>query len=107
QFNIAAGAGLRYQLNPSFTARLEFVHRILTTDYLDDVSNEKYIDPLLFNTYLSPNRAAIAQQLADRRNELPPSEISTPNDQRGDPKDNDAFFTIQLKISMTLGRQRR
>jgi hypothetical protein len=24
------------------------------------------------------------------------------NNQRGDPKDNDAFFTIQLKIGMAL-----
>ncbi len=106
QVNICAGLGLKYQVSPLFNARLEFVHRILNTDYLDDASTG-YIDPTLFASYLSPNQAAIAMQLYDRKKELPPFDASQPDAQRGDPKDNDAFFTIQLKIGMTIGRTRR
>ncbi len=107
QINFALGLGIKYEVNSMINARLEAVHRILTTDYLDDVSTT-YIDPSLFYNYLSPTRAAIAQQLYSRRGELNPSDVPpSPGDQRGDPKDNDAFFTIQLKVGFILGRQRR
>lgn len=106
QLNIAAGLGVKYEINSMFNARLELNHRFLNTDYLDDVSTN-YIDPGLFYNYLPVNLAAIAQQLHNRKGELNPSDITNTGDQRGDPKDNDAFFTIQLKIGITLGRQQR
>jgi hypothetical protein len=106
QINIATGLGFKYEINPLLNARLELNYRILTTDYLDDVSTE-YIDPTLFFNYLTPNQAAIAQQLYNRKAEINPSDITNIGDQRGDPGDKDAFFTIQLKIGMALGRQRR
>lgn len=106
QVNICAGLGLKYQVSPLLNARLEFVHRILNTDYLDDASTG-YIDPALFYNYLPANKAAIAQQLYDRKKELPPFDASGVYDQRGDPRDNDAYFTIQFKVGMTIGRQRR
>ncbi len=90
QFNVPLGIGAKYEVNAFISVRLEFVYRILFD----------YIDPALFSIYLSPARAALAQQLFDRR-------ISTiKNNQRGDPKDNDAFFTIQLKIGVTLRSKR-
>ncbi|HEY6062245.1 MAG TPA: hypothetical protein VIV35_01480 [Chitinophagaceae bacterium] len=108
QLNIVGGLGLKYEINSSFNARLEFIHRILFTDYLDDVSKIDYVDPSLFYNYLPANQAAIAQQLYNRTNELNPSEITYPNNtQRGDPKNNDSYFTIQLKVGFMLGRQRR
>ena len=106
QFNIAAGLGIRYEVNSMFNARLEVVHRFLFTDYLDDVSTN-YIDPNLFYSYLPTNLAAIAQQLNNRKGERNPSDVTNIGDQRGDPSDKDAFFTIQLKFGMTLGRQKR
>ncbi len=107
QLNIAAGLGVKYEVNSFINARLEINHRFLNTDYLDDVSEDSYIDPALFNNYLSSNRAAIAQQLFDRRAEVDPGHTTNPNYQRGDPKDKDAFFTIQLKLGINIGRQRR
>jgi hypothetical protein len=106
QLNLLGGLGLKYEINSQFNARLEFVHRKLFTDYLDDASTG-YIDPALFTNYLPSNQASIAQQLYDRKDELTPGDGSKPVDQRGDPKDNDAYFTIQFKIGMVLGRQRR
>ncbi len=101
QLNIATGLGIKYELNSLFNTRLEIVYRILSTDYLDDASTD-YIDPDLFSRYLSPNQAAIALQLYDRR--ILDGVAVT---QRGNPKNKDAFFSIQLKIGMVLGRQKR
>lgn len=102
QFNVPVGIGVRYELSSSINARLEMLYRILFTDYLDDVSKMDYIDPSLFMNYLSPEQALLARQLADRR-------LSTNNIQRGNPNNNDAYFTIQLKVSATLrpGKKRR
>ena len=105
QLNVAAGGGIRYELNSMFNARLEFVHRFLNTDYLDDVSTT-YVDPSTFST-LPANQAAIATQLFDRQAELDPTHTTDVNNIRGNPKNNDAFFTIELKIGVIIGRQKR
>ncbi len=106
QINFAAGAGLCYEISALFNARFEINHRMLQTDYLDDVSTT-YIDPDLFFNYLPVNSASIAKQLANRKDELGTVNITNVGDQRGDPKDNDAFFTIQFKLGVMLGRQKR
>lgn len=107
QINLLGGLGLRYEVNDFINARIELVHRKLFTDYLDDVSTD-YIDPALFYNYLSPTQAALAQQLYFRRNELNASDAQPlTGDQRGDPKDKDAYFTIQAKIGFIIGAQRR
>jgi hypothetical protein len=106
QINVAAGAGVKYEINSLLNARLEIVHRFLSTDYLDDVSTV-FIDPSLFANYLPANLATFARQLYNRRGELNPNDATPINDQRGDPRDNDAFFSIQLKVGIALGRQRR
>ncbi len=106
QINFGLGLGVRYEINSSFNARIEVNHRILRTDYLDDVST-KYIDPTLFYNYLPINRAAIAEQISYRTDEFNPTDLYPAEGQRGDPEDNDAYFTIHLKLGFTLGRQRR
>lgn len=106
QINIPLGLGVKYEISPLFNARLEIIHRTLFTDYLDDVSTS-YIDASLFSNYLPPSRAILAAQLHDRRGEIEPSHISRPGYERGDPKDNDSFFTIQLKIGFTMRERRK
>lgn len=106
QVNFCAGLGIRYEVTPLVSARLEFNHRFLSTDYLDDVSTD-YVDPTLFFNYLPANRAAIAQQLFNRKGELDPGHNTQIADQRGNPENNDSYFTIQFKLGITLGRQRR
>jgi hypothetical protein len=100
QLNIPLGVGIRYEVSPSINARLEFVHRILFTDYLDDVSTG-YIDPALFINYLPGTQASVAKQLQDRRL------VVIKGSQRGDPGDKDAFFTIQLKVGIVIRALRR
>jgi hypothetical protein len=106
QLNLLGGLGLRYELTDMFNVRLELVQRKLFTDYLDDVSTT-YIDPNLFYTYLPANMAVIAQRLANRKAELNPTDITNVGDQRGNSSNKDSYFTIQLKVGMTLGRPRR
>lgn len=106
QFNISAGMGLKYEISSLFNARLEVNHRFLFTDYLDDVSTT-YIDPSLFNKYLPVHVASVAQQLYSRKGELKPAGTTNVGDQRGSPNSNDAFFTVQLKVGVIIGRPRR
>lgn len=107
QVNLLGGLGLRYEINTMFNARIEIIHRKLFTDYLDDASTT-YIDPALFYNYLPPVKAAIAQQLHFRRNEINPADVQPLfGEQRGDPEDKDAYFTIQAKIGVMLGRKKR
>lgn len=105
QFNIPVGIGLRYEINALLQARLEIIHRLLFTDYLDDVSTT-YIDASLFPMYLSPGMAAVATALYSRMQELQPSYRITEGMKRGNASDNDAYFSMQLKIGW-LFRSRR
>lgn len=105
QFNIPLGIGIKYEAGPSLNVRLEMLYRILSTDYLDDVS-QPYIDPGLFSKYLQPNQAAIARRLHSRSQELDPANIQKSGSIRGGPDKNDAFFTIQLKVGIAIRARR-
>jgi hypothetical protein len=106
QLNIPLGFGVKYEINQALNARFEFVHRSLQTDYLDDVSTQ-YIEPSLFTSYLTPTQAAIARRLHDRQGERIPGHTTQPGEIRGDPKDNDSYFSFQAKISVMIGRLKR
>jgi hypothetical protein len=101
QVNFPVGIGVKYELNSFMNARLEVIHRFLMTDYLDDVSEKDYADPALFYNYLSPTRAAVAERLSNRSGSF------FKGLQRGDPKDNDSFFTIHLKVGIAIRTARR
>ncbi len=83
------GAGVKYRLNNNVNLALEFNYRITRTDYLDDVS-----------TYY-PNKA-----LLDAKNPVTSAftyrgtgAYPGPTLPRGNPDNNDGFFTTQLKLS--------
>ena len=102
QFEVLMGFGFKYYMKESMYVGFEILHRKTFTDYVDDVSTS-YIDPSLFDIYLTPENAIIAKQLMYRENLHDPS-ITRPyiNDQRGDPKDLDAFFSSILRIGWRL-----
>ncbi|MFT3748871.1 MAG: DUF6089 family protein [Agriterribacter sp.] len=106
QVSFPVGAGIKYELSPLYNLRLEVIHRITTTDYLDDVST-RYIDPTLFQKYLTPENANLAIQLHDRQGEIDPGHITQPGSIRGRDAKNDSYFTLQLKIAIILGRELR
>ncbi|WP_462253676.1 hypothetical protein [Ferruginibacter sp.] len=100
QINFPVGAGFKYKLSPLFNFSAEFVYRILNTDYLDDVSTT-YIDPITFsnplNNYSVIDLARVLK-LYDRQSEINPSHITNVGDTRGNPKNKDAYFSINLKV---------
>lgn len=98
QVNIPLGIGVRYELSPRFNLRLEYLHRVLYTDYLDDVSSRKFINPSAFDKNLSPALAATAKALYDR------SEDPTISVRRGNPDNNDTYMSLSLKVGVILGR---
>jgi len=101
QSNIPVGIGVRYNVSSRVNIRLEYLHRILFTDYLDDVSSKKFINPAAFDKNLSPVLAARAKVLYNRS--LEPA-IAV---RRGNPNNNDTYMSLSLKVGITLGSEYR
>lgn len=106
QWNIPAGIGLRCELSALLTLKMEGLYRILFTDYLDDVSRA-YIDPELFEKYLSAENSTRARLLADRSKEIIPGVVSPSLARRGNSTKNDSYLNLQLQLSVALNRKRR
>lgn len=104
QVNIPMGFGVKYFLSSRINLSLEILYRHTFTDYIDDVSTT-YIDPNLFDKYLSPQNAAIARQISDKVFAIvnPGLSRNSPGTQRGNPNQNDAYFTTFLKFGIRLG----
>ncbi len=105
QVNFPLGVGIKYDLSSTLNVKAEFVYRKLTTDYLDDLSTE-YIDPTLYANYFTGAKLTNALLLNDRQYELTPSHITNVGDVRGNAKNNDGYFTLNLKIGYTFGREK-
>ena len=104
QKNLLVGFGLKYYLKENMYIGFEILHRKLFTDYVDDVSHNYYIDPIHFDSNLSPADAALARSLYYRGTYTFPS--TRPYEefaQRGDPKQNDAYFSSMLRFGWRLG----
>ena len=104
QVNVPAGIGARYDVSAIINLRAEIVTRFLFTDYLDDVSG-RYIDPSVFANHLSGTQLSQALLLNDRHK--PGAVTAHPNGIRGRPNNNDAYVTFNIKLGLTLGRDRR
>jgi len=104
QAEIPMGFGFKYYLKENMYVGLEVLHRQLFSDYIDDVSTN-YVDPDVFSNYLSPADAAKARRLYYRGTYA--SAVSNPGNiqtfQRGDPTDQDAFFSTILRFGWRLG----
>jgi hypothetical protein len=103
QLNIPMGVGIKYFFSENVNVSFEIIHRKTFTDYIDDVS-KNYVDPSLFYAHLSPQQAQIADQMANKsplRN-TPGAGYQTGN-KRGDPHQNDAYFTAGFKIGFRIG----
>jgi hypothetical protein len=104
QFNIPMGFGAKYYISDRVNLSLEVLHRKTFTDDIDDVSTE-YIDPNLFNKYLTPQNAAIAREISDKVFGIVTPSVTrySPGTQRGNANQNDAYFSISLKLAIRLG----
>ena len=78
---------------------LKIIYRKTFTDYIDDVSTT-YIDPALFDKYygVGSQRSINATVLSNRQI----GNKAQINSERGNKKNNDAYFTANLKISIVI-----
>jgi hypothetical protein len=102
QMNIPMGVGIKYFISENVNLSFEIIHRKTFTDYIDDVST-KYIDPSLFDKYLSPSQAIIAKAMANKSPLAGEGKGYDPGNKRGDPAHNDAYFTAGFKLGIRLG----
>ncbi len=92
------GIGVKYPINEKMMLSLDFTYRITRTDYLDDVSTG-YPDKALLDA-----RNPITATFTWRGNEVGAGSYPGKNNTlpRGNPKDNDAYYTTQLKLIFNL-----
>ncbi len=104
QINIPMGAGLKYALSPRINVGVELLYRKTFTDYIDDVSTT-YIDPKYFDKYLSASDAIIARKIHDKTFGIVTPGVTryAPGVQRGNSKNNDAYFSTLLKVGIRFG----
>jgi hypothetical protein len=103
QINIPMGFGLKYYVSEKVNIGLEFLYRKTFTDYIDDVSTN-FVDPALLQANLPNGTSQIAVAMANKSplQGIPGSNYN-PGDKRGDPTQDDAYFTIGLKFGIRLG----
>jgi hypothetical protein len=71
---------------------------------VDDVSQNYYIDPIYFDQYLSAADAVKARRLYYRGTySFPTSRPYEEFAERGDPKENDAYFSSILRFGWRIG----
>jgi len=92
------GIGVKYPINETLTLALDFNYRITRTDYLDDVSNNRYPDKALLDAR-NPETAKYTWRGNEVGGPAYPKNLLLP---RGNPDDNDSFFTTQLKLIFKL-----
>lgn len=105
QVNVPMGGGFKYFLSDKVNISFEVLLRKTFTDYIDDVSTE-YIDPDLFDKYLSAPDALIARQIHDKTYGIVTPGVSRyePGTQRGNPRQNDSYFSLLMKFGIRLGQ---
>jgi hypothetical protein len=107
QINLMSGVGFKYYLNNSLYVGTEVLYRKLMTDYLDDASQNYYIDPIYFDQYLPAEQAQQARRLYYRGTySYATTRPYTELDGRGDPTQNDSYFTTTLRLGWRLGATR-
>ena len=118
-FDMMALVGIKYNVTEKFSIALEGIYHQTFTDYLDDVSGN-YINPSDIAS-LSP----MAQQLQNRTTEGRYPEVNynfvegqysqvdgsllagASGNQRGDKKDNDQFFHLQVTFTFSIATEPR
>lgn len=103
QINIPMGVGVKYWITEKTSLSFELLLRKTFNDYVDDVSTT-YIDPALFDKYLTPADAAVAKQLSDKMYGIVNPNLTRfqPGEQRGNPGQNDSWFTTFIKLSWRI-----
>jgi opacity protein-like surface antigen len=92
------GIGVKYPINDKLALALDFNYRITRTDYLDDVSSNRYPDKTLLDAR-NPTTATFTWRGNEVGEGPYPKNSALP---RGNPDNKDGFFTTQLKVTFNL-----
>ena len=104
-FSVPFGAGVKYDVSPRFSTRLELLARYAFTDYLDDAS-DSFIDETLYAQYFAPEKAALAKALSHRYLEKDANSPNLIGISRGGKFTRDMFMSINFKFGYVLGKTR-
>lgn len=101
QFNFGFGGGIRMDISDLIQVSGEIFVRYALTDYLDDISNPKYVDP---SKFIAEGKS-LSAKYSYRGDEHP---MYLPFDQkiynfRGNSYKNDIFYSAQIKITYCFG----
>jgi hypothetical protein len=96
QFAIPLGIGIKYSFDRRWGIGLEYGIRKTFTDYIDDAS-KTYYD----NQAIAIENGPIAAAMADKTDKEFPY-ITAPGEQRGDPRDKDAYMFAIISINYKL-----
>ncbi|WP_207514924.1 outer membrane beta-barrel protein [Longitalea luteola] len=100
-FNYSLGAGAKYFLSEKVNISLELLHRTTNTDYIDDVSTT-YIDNSAFFASMPLPQAQLAARMANKSGSI--AAPYTAGMKRGTSTNNDAYFSLNLKLGFRLGQ---
>lgn len=104
QMEIPMGAGVKWFVKENMYIGFEVLHRKTFTDYIDDLSKD-YIDPTLYDKYLTPENAVVARTVQNRKLGAGPSSNGGTffvGEERGNSKNNDTFFSSILRFGLRL-----
>lgn len=106
QMNLPMGLGVKWTYENTWALSLEVNYRLTFTDYIDDVSTDYVPDNAVFSQNMDPSTAALALALSRRSGEIDPAGVNSivtlPGEKRGDPSNNDAYYTVTIGISYYL-----
>jgi hypothetical protein len=99
QVFIPVSIGLKYYFDNKLAVSGGLNMRHTFTDYIDDISTT-YIDPNLFDKYLTPQQAALAKQLYSRS--IRPEKVS-PGVEKAHSNNKDTYLTFFVTLSLRMG----
>jgi hypothetical protein len=106
RLNVPVGANFMMRLQRQWLFGFEVTYRFTFTDYLDDVSTNYYNPYDLALYQQGSDLADIAAYLSNPALGLTsgglPDIATAPGQQRGDPRDNDAYFYVMFKVDYML-----
>ncbi len=94
--SIPFGIGAKYIIARKFSVGIEYLFRKTFSDYIDGVSTV-YYSPDLLMKYKGPIAVALADPNLGR---IPGQTIA--GQERGNPKDKDSYFTLEVKLGYIL-----
>lgn len=100
-FLYTAGLGFKFRYSYKWNFMVEGGYRYTFTDYIDDVSTLYYPDASSFGT----NTKAAA--MSNKSTNFPLQEGRTPQDYRGNPKNNDGYFIFSACVTYTFTKNHK